>query len=123
MRACDSRSLGRILRLSEVERAVRAGGCITQTNKKSFREIQIHSGEILVGGLQLTGKRRRGLDLLRAEPVAPQWPVAHCGGRFFEITKAKASTVPEEHVKDAWYLMWHVVEARSPMEALSKSVR
>ena len=27
---------------------------------------------------------------------------------FFQVTKAKASTVPEEHVKDPWYFMWHV---------------
>ena len=33
--------------------------------------------------------------------------VARLACSFFWVTKAKASTVPEEHVKDPWYFMWH----------------
>ena len=68
----------------------------------------VHSGEIFTGSLQLTGERRRGFDLLRAKPAAPQWPVAHNFGCFFQVSKAKASTVPEEHVADPRYFVRHV---------------
>ena len=73
-----------------------------------FTQFSPHQADFLASvRAKLTSERRRGFDLLRAKPATPQWPVAHCCSSFFWVTEAKASTVPEEHVKDPWCFMWH----------------
>ena len=56
-------------------------------------------------------QRSRGLDLVRAEPVASNGLWLPASSRSI---LAKASTVSEEHVKDTWYLMWHAPGSGGP---------
>ena len=81
-------------------------------------EIQIHSGEVFVDGLWLTGERRRGFDLLQAHSQKTHF---HCsayrasGALEQRLSKqARTSEVKRKRLLQLFCLLivWHCVRAQ-----------